>query len=100
MESFDPKPALNKYAGKTIANEDGTASYRLRNVTGAVNCIVDDSAHGRIAAETLRADFADRTAKTGQCGGQPPAAAAPGSGLESMVTPKLAPRASSGSNRQ
>ena len=48
------------YAGKTIANEDASAAYRLRDVTGAVNCILNESAEEKIAADRLHAEFADR----------------------------------------
>jgi len=48
------------YAGKTIANEDASAMHRLRDVTGAVNCILDESPEGKIAAHKLRTEFADR----------------------------------------
>jgi hypothetical protein len=48
------------YAGKTIANEDASVAYRLSDVTGAVNCMLDPSAQGKIAAERLQAEFADK----------------------------------------
>ena len=48
------------YAGKTIANEDGSVAYRLSDVTDSVNCVLDEAMHGKITAETLRTEFADR----------------------------------------
>jgi len=48
------------YAGKTIANEDASALYRLDDVAGAVNCALDELTAGPVAAEKLRPEFADR----------------------------------------
>ena len=48
------------YAGKTIANEDASAVYRLGDVAGAVDCALEASTEGPIAAEQLRREFADR----------------------------------------
>ena len=46
------------YAGKTIANEEGSASYRLRDVTASVNCYIDET-DGKIASERLVKEFSD-----------------------------------------
>ena len=48
------------YAGKTISNEDGSAAYRLADVEGAANCIVDEETHGKINGQRLSAEFTDR----------------------------------------
>ena len=47
------------YAGKTIASEDASAVYRLRDVNRSLACLLDKATHGKIPAETLRAQFAD-----------------------------------------
>jgi len=48
------------YAGKTIANEDGSARYRLDDVAGGVRCVLDESAARPVDADTLRREFVDR----------------------------------------
>lgn len=44
------------YAGKTLANEDGSAVYRVRDVEKALRCVID----GKVDAQTLREQFGDR----------------------------------------
>jgi hypothetical protein len=44
------------YAGKTLANEDGSAVYRLRDVEGSARCVID----GDAPAAKLAAEFNDR----------------------------------------
>ena len=47
------------YAGKTIANEDASVAYRLRDVHG-MKCAIDDRLHGKVPAGRLRAELADK----------------------------------------
>ncbi len=47
LESFDPKPALNRYAGKTIA-ETPFADALKNKLTGNVRIVVPDDANGHI----------------------------------------------------
>ncbi len=47
------------YAGKTLANEDKTVFFRLRDVEGGVSCQIDEATHGKITAQELSATFAD-----------------------------------------
>lgn len=48
------------YAGKTLANEDGSVSYRLKDVVGSVKAVLDETRHAKVAAATLREQFGDR----------------------------------------
>ncbi|MFI5456344.1 MAG: DUF1501 domain-containing protein, partial [Isosphaerales bacterium] len=47
LETFDPKPALNRYAGKTIAETPFADSLRNK-LTGNVRIVVPDDANGHI----------------------------------------------------
>ena len=47
LESFDPKPALNRYAGKTIA-ETPYAEALKKKFTGNVRIVVEGDANGHI----------------------------------------------------
>jgi hypothetical protein len=48
------------YAGKTIANEDASISYRLSDALAGVRCQIDESTHGKVDAQQLQAEFTDR----------------------------------------
>ena len=56
MESFDPKPALTKYAGKTIARDavQGRARRRKFNAEN-LRVVVPDDANGQIRGDALPA---------------------------------------------
>jgi hypothetical protein len=47
LETFDPKPALNRYAGKTIAETPFADSLKSKR-TGNVRIVVPDDANGHI----------------------------------------------------
>ena len=47
------------YAGKSLANEDGSTAYRLRDVDRKMACVLDEAAHGKLPVAKLRAEFAD-----------------------------------------
>src|SRR5215472_6952343 len=47
LESFDPKPALNRYAGKTIAETPFAHSLKSK-LTDNVRIVVPDDANGHI----------------------------------------------------
>jgi hypothetical protein len=47
LESFDPKPALNQYAGKTIAETPYAESLKNK-LTGNVRIVVPDDANGQL----------------------------------------------------
>ena len=48
------------YAGKTIANEDHSAMYRLNDVEDRVRCMIHEENHGQITADVLSDQFGDR----------------------------------------
>ncbi len=48
------------YAGKWVANEDGSAAYRLKDVLKAGECVVDEGQHGKVTAARLREQFVDK----------------------------------------
>jgi hypothetical protein len=52
--------SLAYYAGKTLANEDGSAVYRLRDVEDRVRCVIDPARHGTVAVADLERQFQDR----------------------------------------
>jgi hypothetical protein len=52
--------SLSYYAGKTLANEDGSAIYRLRDVEESIKCIIDEEVHGQVSAARLEQEFQDR----------------------------------------
>ncbi|MFP3903331.1 MAG: hypothetical protein ACLFWB_03705 [Armatimonadota bacterium] len=47
------------YDGKTIATEDGSVHYRLRDCENGRNCHIDSTYEGAIPADTLREQFVD-----------------------------------------
>ena len=55
------------YAGKTIANEDNTASYRLADVKSGTKCVIDVATHQTVAAKTLQAQFVDKNGDGRAC---------------------------------
>jgi hypothetical protein len=55
------------YAGKTLANEDGSAVYRLRDVTRSMACALDEATHGKVGAGKLRAEFVDKDGDRRAC---------------------------------
>jgi hypothetical protein len=48
------------YAGKTLANEDHSALFRLSDVENGVRCRIHEAAHGQATADVLSAQFNDR----------------------------------------
>ena len=48
------------YAGKTLANEDGTAVYHLRDVEGRSRCVIDTGDGDPLPAAKLASEFNDR----------------------------------------
>ena len=48
------------YSGKTLANEDGSASWRITHVEGSVKPIIDAEHEGAVSADVLREAFADK----------------------------------------
>jgi len=48
------------YAGKTLANEDASAVYRLQDVAGRTKCVIDAEREGQVAAADLEKQFADQ----------------------------------------
>jgi hypothetical protein len=45
------------YAGKTLASEEKTAFFRLRDVEGGVSCRIDEANHGKVPAQELSDKF-------------------------------------------
>lgn len=52
--------AFGYYDGKTVANEDGSASWRLARIEGGKTCVLEAAADAPIPAATLTAAFGDR----------------------------------------
>jgi len=48
------------YAGKTVANEDGSAAYRFTHLDGHNTCVIDAARHDTVPAATLTDAFGDR----------------------------------------
>ena len=48
------------YGGKTLANEDGSASWRITHVAGSVTPTIDAEHEGAVSADVLREAFADK----------------------------------------
>lgn len=48
------------YDGKTLANEDGSAWWRIRGIEGSVTPLIDAEHEGDVSADVLRAAFSDR----------------------------------------
>ncbi len=48
------------YNGKTLANEDASASWRITHVDGNNTPLIDTEHHGDVGADMLRGAFADR----------------------------------------
>jgi len=48
------------YDGKTVANEDGSASYRITHLDGHRTALIDAARHGEVSGETLAREFTDR----------------------------------------
>ncbi len=48
------------YNGKTLANEDGSASWRITHLDGRDSPLIDAEHEGEVSAETLQEAFADR----------------------------------------
>jgi len=48
------------YAGKTLANENGTALFQLSDVENGVRCRIHEATHGQVTADMLSAQFSDR----------------------------------------
>ncbi len=65
LESFDPKPALNKYAGKTIG-ETPLAGALKNKFTGNVRIVVPNDANGHIRQVLYPLQVGYR--KRGECG--------------------------------
>ena len=55
------------YAGKTIANEDNTAFYRLADVKGGTKCVIDETMHRAVSAQMLQAQFVDKNGDGRAC---------------------------------
>ncbi|NLO07372.1 MAG: hypothetical protein GX131_16205 [candidate division WS1 bacterium] len=54
---------LNRYGyydGKTLANEDASASWRIAGIEGNVKPLIDTAHEGEVSAEVLRSAFTDR----------------------------------------
>jgi len=47
------------YAGKVLANEDGSATYRLADVKGTA-CTLADGAEGKVKADVLKTSLVDK----------------------------------------
>src|SRR5260370_23519286 len=65
VETFDPKPALNRYAGKTIAETPYAASLKSK-LTDNVRTVFPDDANGHIRHVLYPLQVGDR--KRGQSG--------------------------------
>jgi len=50
---------LRYYHGKTLANEDGSAAWRLSGVSGRQTIWIDPSKHGQVEAQQLDEEFVD-----------------------------------------
>ncbi len=50
---------LRYYHGKTLSNEDGSATWRLAGVNGHTDIWIDTSKHGQVSAAELDEAFAD-----------------------------------------
>jgi len=48
------------YAGKTLANEDGSGMFRLSDVENSVRCRIHEASHGQITGKKLSEFFSDR----------------------------------------
>ncbi|MFW5867779.1 MAG: hypothetical protein ACOCX2_08190, partial [Armatimonadota bacterium] len=48
------------YLGKTLANEDASASWRIQHIDSRRTPVIDTDSHGEVSADTLREAFADR----------------------------------------
>jgi hypothetical protein len=48
------------YAGKTLANEDGSAMFRLNDVENGVRCQIHEASHSQITGKKLSELFNDR----------------------------------------
>lgn len=48
------------YAGKTLANEDGSVLFRLSDVENGIRCRIHEATHGQVTADMLSTQFADR----------------------------------------
>lgn len=48
------------YLGKTLANEDASASWRIGHIDSRTTPVIDTDYHGEVSAGTLREAFADR----------------------------------------
>ncbi len=55
------------YAGKTIANEDNSAFYRLADVKSGSKCVIDQTVHPGMPAKTLQAQFDDKNGDGRAC---------------------------------
>ncbi|MHC4677237.1 MAG: hypothetical protein ACYTEK_00920 [Planctomycetota bacterium] len=51
--------SLKYYAGKTLANENGSAVYRLADVEERTKCIIEKGVHGQVTAARLEQQFRD-----------------------------------------
>jgi len=48
------------YAGKTLANEDQSVMFKLRDVENGNRCKIHEATHGSVNADTLSSQFNDR----------------------------------------